>query len=49
VCFLNGQQAPTIESFDFDPNTLGLTTRVYHDFGVSQLEYRGGVWSTGAA
>ena len=43
VCFLNGQQNPTIESADADFDTLGVQLRGYHDFGVSMSEYRASV------
>jgi phage major head subunit gpT-like protein len=48
MCFLNGQQSPTIESADADFNTLGIQFRGYHDFGVSMSEYRPSVHSVGA-
>ena len=47
MCFLNGQQSPTIESADADFNTLGIQLRGYHDFGVNFSEYRAGVKSKG--
>jgi len=47
MCFLNGQQTPTIESSDADFNTLGIDFRGYHDFGVSMTEYRASVLSDG--
>ena len=49
VGFLNGQEAPTIESADADFNTLGIQMRGYHDFGVAKHEYRAGVKAKGAA
>lgn len=51
IAYLNGQQTPTVEFFglDADPNVLGVTWRVYWDFGVALAEYRGGVKSKGAA
>jgi len=48
VCFLDGKQAPTIESTDADFNTLGIQSRGYHDFGVTMSEYRASVQSAGA-
>jgi phage major head subunit gpT-like protein len=48
MAFLNGVQAPTIESTDADFNTLGIQSRGYHDFGVSMTEYRASVHSVGA-
>lgn len=47
--FLDGKEAPTIESSDADFDTLGIQMRGYHDFGVTKQEYRGGVKSKGAA
>ena len=49
VSFLNGQQAPTVESADADFNTLGIQFRGYHDFGVDKAEYVAGIKSKGAA
>lgn len=51
IAYLNGQQTPTVEFFglDSDPNVLGVTWRVYWDFGVALAEFRGGVKSKGAA
>jgi phage major head subunit gpT-like protein len=51
IAYLNGQQTPTVEFFglDADPNVLGVTWRVYWDFGVALAEYRSGVKSKGAA
>ena len=41
VAFLNGQESPTIEKFTADPETLGIVYRVYLDFGVKALDWRG--------
>jgi hypothetical protein len=49
ACFLNGQQAPTVETADADFNTLGIQMRGYHDFGVALQDYRAGLKSKGAA
>lgn len=49
VVFLNGVDAPTVESTDADFNTLGVVFRGFFDFGVSKHQYRGGVKSKGAA
>lgn len=51
IAYLNGVEAPTIEFWgvDADPNVLGVTWRVYYDFGVALAEYRAGVKSKGAA
>lgn len=48
ACFLNGAEAPTVESADADFNQLGIQMRGWHDFGVELQEYRGGVKSAGA-
>lgn len=47
VAFLNGQEAPTIETADADFNVLGVQMRGYHDFGVALQEPRGGIKSKG--
>lgn len=49
VGFLNGQQAPTIESADADFNRLGIQLRGFHDFGVALQEHRAGVKAKGEA
>lgn len=49
VCFLNGQQTPTVESADADFDTLGIQFRGYHDFGVALQDHRGGVKMKGEA
>ena len=49
VAFLNGQEAPTIETADADFNQLGVQMRGYHDFGVALQDSRGGVKSKGEA
>jgi phage major head subunit gpT-like protein len=46
--FLNGQQAPTVESTDADFDQLGILFRGYHDFGVDLAEYLCGIKSKGA-
>lgn len=48
MCFLDGVEAPTVESTDADFNTLGIQYRGYHDFGASMTEYRASVHSVGA-
>jgi len=47
TCFLDGRQAPTVESSDAEFSTLGMKFRGYFDFGVKKQEYRGGVKSKG--
>jgi hypothetical protein len=47
VAFLNGQEAPTIETADADFHVLGVQMRGFHDFGVSLQDYRGGVKAKG--
>jgi len=48
IAFLNGMESPTIETADADFNTLGISMRGYHDFGVNMHEFRGGVRSAGS-
>ena len=47
VAFLNGQEAPTIETAEADFNVLGVQMRGYHDFGVALQDPRGGVKAKG--
>ena len=48
MAYLNGQEAPTIESaVDFD--ILGMKWRIYHDYTVSILEHRGAYKNPGAS
>lgn len=49
VCFLNGQEMPTVETADMDFDRLGISLRGFHDFGVTKQEYRAGVKMKGAA
>ena len=49
VAFLNGQQTPIVERADADFNVLGIQFRGYFDFGVAQMEWRGGVKMKGEA
>lgn len=49
VAFLNGQEAPTIETTEADFNVLGVQMRGYHDFGVALQDPRGGVKVKGEA
>ena len=46
--FLNGREAPVIETSDTAFNTLGIQMRGYHDFGVNLQEYRAAVQGAGA-
>jgi hypothetical protein len=47
VAFLDGKEAPTVESSEADFNMLGIRMRGYHDFGVNLQDPRGGVKSKG--
>jgi hypothetical protein len=49
VCFLFGQETPTVETSEFDFDRLGMAMRAYFDFGVSKQEYRAAVKLKGAA
>jgi hypothetical protein len=49
TAFLNGQEAPTIETAEADFNVLGIQMRGYHDFGVELQDPRGGVKAKGEA
>ena len=49
VAFLNGQEAPTIETADADFNVLGIQMRGYHDFGCALQDPRGAIKSKGEA
>jgi len=49
VAFLNGQESPTVETAQADFDHLGIQMRGFFDFGVTKLEYRGGVKMLGAA
>jgi hypothetical protein len=51
IAYLNGLQTPTVEFFGMDttPDVLGVSWRVFWDFGVALAEYRAGVKSKGAA
>jgi phage major head subunit gpT-like protein len=48
VCFLGGQESPTIESAEADFDTLGLQFRGYHDFGMTMSEFRASTKCTAA-
>lgn len=43
VAYLDGRRAPTIETADTAFDTLGMQMRVYFDFGVAQIDYRGAI------
>ena len=51
IAYLNGQSTPNVEFFGMDtnPEVLGVSWRVFYDFGVALGEYRAGVKSKGAA
>ena len=49
VAFLNGRQAPTVESGEADFNTLGMQMRAYFDFGVAMRDHRAAVKMKGEA
>jgi hypothetical protein len=49
VAFLNGQEAPVIETAEADFNVLGVRMRGYHDFGTALQDPRGGVKCKGEA
>ena len=49
ISYLNGVESPTVESQDAPFNTLGVQYRGYLDYGVCQVDHRGGVKSKGAA
>ncbi|WP_417396905.1 hypothetical protein [Gimesia chilikensis] len=49
IAFLRGMRNPTIESGDTNFNTLGMSWRGFHDFGVAQQDPSGVMKSKGAA
>ncbi len=49
IAFLNGNEMPVIEAVSPGANYLGTAWRGYHDFGVCQIDKRGGVKSKGEA
>ncbi len=49
IAFLNGQEAPTIESAEAAFNVLGIQMRGFHDFGVNLQDPKGGVKTLGEA
>ena len=50
IAYLNGNQTPTVQYFglEADADVLGLTWRIFWDFGVGAAEWRAGVKSAGA-
>lgn len=48
VCFLNGQEQPTVQTAMADFRTLGIDLRGFWDFGVAMQNFRGGVKAAGA-
>ena len=49
VCYLRGNERPTIEDAPLAANILGQGWRGYFDFGVCQVDKRGGVKVTGVS
>jgi len=51
VSFLNGMESPTVEFFglDSDPSRLGVTWRIYHDFGAALADPKAACKSKGEA
>lgn len=49
IAYLNGVESPVVEAQDAPFNTLGMQYRGYLDFGVCQIDPRGGVMSKGEA
>lgn len=49
IAALNGRVEPTVDTAEADFNTLGVQMRGYTDIGVSDTEYRGGVYADGGA
>lgn len=48
VAFLNGRQAPVVETAEADFHQLGIEMRCYFDFGVAAGETKAALVSTGA-
>jgi hypothetical protein len=46
--FLNGRDAPVVETDQAEFSVLGMQMRGYHDFGTKKMEYRAGVQGSGA-
>lgn len=49
MCFLFGQEAPTIETAQANFNSLGIDMRGFHDCGCNRQDHRGGVKMKGEA
>ena len=49
IAYLDGLENPVIEQVEQAPDVLGIGWRGYLDFGVCQIDSRGGVRSKGAA
>lgn len=49
IAALFGQIEPTVDTAEADFNVLGVQMRGYSDVGVSDQEYRGGVYADGGA
>lgn len=48
VAFLNGRQAPVVETAEANFHQLGIEMRCYFDYGASEGECKAAVYSTGA-
>ncbi len=48
IGYLSGQEMPIVEQAPQESEHLGLTFRAWLDFGVTQLDSRGAIFSTGA-
>lgn len=48
ICYLDGNEAPTVQMVEVEPDTLGFGYRGFFDFGVAVQDYRGSVKSNGA-
>ena len=46
IGYLSGVESPTVETADTDFSQLGIQYRGYMDFGVCQIDPRGGVMAT---
>lgn len=49
IGYLRGKTAPTVEQGEVDFNNLGISFRVYFDFGIREQDYRGMVFIKGEA